>query len=64
MQLGTLNIHPRINLNPHPCHTRILRQHDIRIYTILQICLMLEHRRILDVLDAFRRVFVALPKYY
>lgn len=58
--LRSLNIQPRIDLNPHPCHTRILRQHNKRIRAILQVCLTLQHRCVFDLLDTLERVLVAL----
>jgi hypothetical protein len=58
-----LHSQPSIDLDPHPRHTRVLRQHHKRIHTVLQVRLVLEHRRVLDLLDAFRRVLVALPSH-
>jgi hypothetical protein len=39
--LATLNVETSVDLDPHPRHTRVLRQHDERIRAILKISLML-----------------------
>jgi hypothetical protein len=61
--LRTLNIQARIDLNPHARHTRILRQHHVRIRAVLQIRLVLEHRRIFETLNALGRELVALSPH-
>jgi hypothetical protein len=56
----SLHVQPSIHLNPHSRHTRVLRQHDERIYTIVQEYFVFERCCVFDGLDALRRVFEAL----
>jgi len=57
---STLYVQSGIDLNPHTRHTRILGQHNVRVCTVLQISLVLEHCRVLGSLDTLGRVFFAL----
>lgn len=58
--LRPLNVQPGIHLDLDSSHTRILREHDEGIRTVLQESLMLERRLVFDRLDRLRRVFQAL----
>jgi hypothetical protein len=60
LRLRSLHIQPRIDLDPHTRHTRILRQHHKRIHAVIQEGLMLQHRTILHLLDPLLRVLQPL----
>ena len=57
---STLHVQSGVDLNLHTRHTRVPRQHNVCIRAILQIRLVLEHRRVLGSLNAFGRVLIAL----